>query len=163
MSLLDAPEYDPAPDRRKRNLLIGSLVSVVVLFLLTVGGYAMGHGWLFTNLPAEHRVNTFFNALEARDYNKAFAIYNNDPDWQQHPDKYKDYPETRFQEDWATQDPIKGPVNSYHVDISRTDGDGFWGTGIIVAVTVNGKQRVFMYYVRKSGELTWPAYHELQY
>ena len=163
MTLLNAPTYDERKEKLKRNLLIGSGVTFALLVLLFFGGYIAGHGWLFSNLPAEHRVSTFFAALQAKDYGKAFAIYNNDPDWQQHPDKYKDYPETRFQEDWATQDPIKGPVNSYHVDISRTDGDGFWGTGIIVAVTANGSTRVFMYYVRKTGELTWPAYHQLQY
>ena len=163
MTLLNAPTYDERKENRKKTILISSGVTILLLIILTLGGYILGHGWLFSNLPAEHRVSQFFAALQARDYNKAFGIYNNDPNWQQHPDKYSAYPESRFQEDWATQDPIKGPVNSYHVDISRTDGDGFWGTGIIVAVTVNGSTRVFMYYVRKSGELTWPAYHQLQY
>ena len=54
-------------------------------------------------------------------------------------------------------------MNSYHVDISKTDGSGRFGSGIIVAVKVNGDKKVFMYYVRKDGTLTWPAYHELQY
>jgi len=163
MSLLDAPAYDPAPDRRKRILLIGSLVTIVVLTLLTVGGYAMGHGWLFTNLPAEHRVNTFFNALEAKDYNKAFGIYNDDPEWQQHPAKYSDYPITRFTEDWTTESPVKAPITSHHVDISRTDGSGMFGTGIIVAVRVNGDHKIFMYVSKADGTMTWPAPHILEY
>jgi hypothetical protein len=163
MSLLDAPAYDPAPDRRKRNLLIGSLALIFVLFLLTFGGYAMGHGWLFTNLPTEHRVNTFFNALEAKDYNQAFAIYNNDPAWQQHPGKYSGYPVDRFTEDWTTESPVKAPITSHHVDISRTDGSGFMGSGIIVAVRVNGDHKVFMYVNKKDGSMTWPAQHILEY
>jgi len=163
MSLLDAPAYDPAPDRRKRNLLIGSLITILVLVLLTVGGYAMGHGWLFTNLPAEHRVNTFFNALEAKDYNKAFGIYNNDPDWQQHPAKYSDYPLPRFTEDWTTESPVKAPITSHHVDISRTDGSGMFGTGIIVAVHVNGDHKLFMYVIKADGTMTFPAPHILEY
>jgi hypothetical protein len=163
MTMMDAPAYDERKEKLKNRLLIGSAIAVALLVVLTLGGYMSGHGWLFSNLPAEHRVSEFFAALQAKDYNKAFGIYNNDPDWQQHPQKYKDYPEARFQEDWSTQDPIKGPVRSYHVDISRTDGDGTFGTGIIVAVTVNGDKRVFMYYIRKDGTLTWPAYHELQY
>jgi hypothetical protein len=163
MSLLDAPEYDPAPDRRKRNLFVGSLITIFVLTLLTVGGYAMGHGWLFTNLPAEHRVNTFFNALEARDYNKAFGIYNNDPDWQQHPGKYSDYPLARFTEDWTTESPVKAPITSHHVDISRTDGSGMFGTGIIVAVRVNGEHKLFMYVIKADGTMTFPAPHILEY
>jgi hypothetical protein len=163
MSLLDAPAYDPAPDRRKRNLIIGALITFAVLFLLTLGGYAMGHGWLFTNLPAEHRVNTFFNALEAKDYNQAFAIYNHDPDWQQHPAKYSSYPIGRFTEDWTTESPVKAPITSHHVDISRTDGSGVLGTGIIVAVRVNGEHKVFMYVNKKDGTMTWPAPHILEY
>ncbi len=163
MTLLNAPVYDDRKERLKKGLLIGSGSTFVLLVLLTLAGYMSGHGWLFSNLPAEHRVGEFFAALQAKDYPKAFAIYNNDPNWQQHPDQYKDYPESRFQEDWSTQDPIKGPVNTYHVDISRTDGEGNFGTGIIVAVTVNGDKRVFMYYLRKTGALTWPAFHELQY
>ena len=163
MTLLNAPTYDERKENRKKTVIVSTAVTFALLVVLTLAGYMSGHGWLFSNLPAEHRVGQFFAALEAKDYNKAFAIYNNDPDWQQHPEKYKDYPESRFQEDWSTQDPIKGPVNSYHVDISRTDGDGNFGTGIIVAVTVNGNTRVFMYYIRKTGTLTWPAYHELQY
>jgi len=163
MSLMDAPAYDPAPDRRKRNLFIGSLITIFILILLTVGGYAMGHGWLFTNLPAEHRVNTFFNALEAKDYSKAFGIYNNDADWQQHPDKYSSYPLARFTEDWTTESPIKAPITSHHVDISRTDGSGAFGTGIIVAVRVNGEHKIFMYVMRSDGTMTWPAPHILEY
>jgi len=163
MSLLDAPAYDPAPDRRKRNLLIGSLTTILVLVLLTVGGYAMGHGWLFTNLPAEHRVNTFFNALEAKDYSKAYGIYNNDSDWQQHPGKYSDYPLARFTEDWTTESPVKAPITSHHVDISRTDGSGMFGTGIIVAVHVNGDHKLFMYVIKADGTMTFPAPHILEY
>ena len=163
MTLLNAPAYDERKERLKNASLIGAAITFALLVVLTLAGYIAGHGWLFSNLPAEHRVSTFFAALQAKDYPRAFAIYNNDPDWQQHPDKYKDYPEASFQEDWSRHDPIEGPVNTYHVDISRTDGEGTFGTGIIVAVTVNEKKRVFMYYLRKSGALTWPAFHELEY
>lgn len=163
MTLLNAPAYDERKERLKKATLIGVGVGFALLVVLTLAGYIAGHGWLFSNLPAEHRVSEFFAALQGKDYPKAFAIYNNDPDWQKHPDKYKDYPEARFQEDWSEHDPINGPVHGYHVDISRTDGEGTFGTGIIVAVTVNDKKRVFMYYLRKGGTLTWPAFHELEY
>ncbi len=168
MTLLNAPVYDERKEKMQRNALIGTGVAIVLAILITLGGFIAGHGWAFSNLPAEHRVSEFFAALEAKDYGKAFAIYNNDAEWAQHPEKYKDYPEKRFESDWSTQDPIDGPVNSYHVDISRTDGSGRFGTGIIVAVTVNKSaekagKRVFMYYIRKDGTLTWPAYHEIQY
>ena len=163
MTLLNAPDYDDRKERLKKSLLLGSTLTLAALVVLTLAGYMMGHGWFFSNLPAEHKVNNFFNALEARDYGKAFAIYNNDPDWAQHPDKYKDYPLARFTEDWTTESPVKAPIVSHHVDISRTDGTGYFGTGIIVAVRVNGGKKVFVYYLRHDGTLTYPAIHELQY
>ena len=97
-----------------------------------------------------------------------FAIYNNDPNWQQHPDKFKDYPLDRFTEDWTTESPAGGPILSHHVDISKTDGSGTFGTGIIVAVRVTtsakpGEQKLFLYYIKHDGTLTYPAVHILEY
>jgi hypothetical protein len=164
MSLMDAPVYDPAPDRRKRYLIIGSLVALFMFALLTVGGYTMGHGWLFTNLNAEHHVNNFFKALEAKDYNKAYGIYNNDADWQQHPGKYSDYPLPRFTEDWTTESPVKAPIVSHHVDVSAADGSGLLGSTVIVAVRVNGDHKIFLNYMRSDGTLTCcSATHIIQY
>ena len=163
MDLMNAPEYDARQENLKRNLLIGSGATFVLLVLLTLAGYIMGHGWLFTNLPAEHKVDRFFTALEAKDYDKAYAIYTNDEQWQQHPDKHKDYDLQRFTEDWTTESPVKGPVTKHHVDISRTDGSGTFGTGTIVAVRVNGDNKLFMWVQRSDGTLTEPAPHEILY
>lgn len=163
MDLMNAPEYDARQENLKRNLLIGSGATFVLFVLLTLAGYIMGHGWLFTNLPAEHKVDTFFKALEARDYGNAYAIYINDAQWQQHPDKHKDYDLQRFTEDWTTESPVKGPVTKHHVDISRTDGSGTFGTGTIVAVRVNGDNKLFMWVQRSDGTLTEPAPHEILY
>ena len=163
MTLLNAPEYDSRSDTRNRYLLIGAGVLVALAVVLGMGGFVLGHGWFFSNLPAEHRVGNFFTALEAKDYGKAFAIYTNDPDWQQHPEKHTDYPLQRFTEDWTTESPVKGPIVSHHVDISKTDGSGMFGSGIIVAVRVNGRHKVFMYYIRQDGTLAWPAPHILEY
>jgi hypothetical protein len=52
---------------------------------------------------------------------------------------------------------------SHHVDISKTDGSGMFGSGIIVAVRVNGDKKLFMWYQRSDGTLTEPAPHILQY
>jgi hypothetical protein len=168
MTLLNAPVYDERKEKLKKTLLIASGATIALLILLTLAGFLLGHGWLFTNLPAEHDVNNFFTALEAKDYNKAFAIYNNDPNWQQHPDKFKDYPLDRFTEDWTTESPAGGPILSHHVDISKTDGSGTFGTGIIVAVRVTavgkpGEKKIFLYYIKHDGTLTYPAIHILEY
>ena len=161
MSLLNAPAYDPASDNRKRALFIALASTIALLIILTFAGYMTGHGWLFTNLPAEHKVNHFFDALEAKDYPKAYGIYYNDPSWQQHPQQYSGYPLARFTEDWTTFSPIKEPITSHHVDVSKTDGSGNFGTGIIVAVDVNHGHEIFMYVTRSDGTMTWPAPHEL--
>jgi len=173
MSLLDAPEYDERGERRKLNLVIWSGAAVLLLLLLTFAGYISGHGWLFTNLGAEHRVDKFFDALEAKDYAKAYDIYENG-----HSDS--GYPLARFTEDWTTHSPINAPIISHQVDISKTDGSGMFGTGIIVAVRVNlgdgivpaapgdppntkPGHVIFMYVNRADGTMTWPAPHVLQY
>lgn len=165
-SLMNAPAYNPAKEKRNKYILAGIGISIVLLVILTFVGYVSGHGWLFTNLPAQVKVGHFFDALEARDYSKAYGIYNNDSDWQQHPDKYKDYPLARFTEDWTSYSPIKAAVTRHHVDASATDGTGTFGTGIIVAVNITGSthpegKEIFMYYLRSDGTLTWPAPHEL--
>ena len=163
MTLLNAPEFDSQRETRNRNLLIGAAALVVLVIVIGLGGFMLGHGWFFSNLPIEHKVDAFFNALEAKDYDKAFAIYTNDPSWQQHPDKHADYPIKRFTEDWTTESPAGGPILSHHVDISKTDGSGAFGSGVIVAVRVNGNKKIFMWYQRSDGTLTEPAPHELEY
>ena len=163
MALLDAPQYNAHRENVVKYSLIGAGVTVALLILLTLAGYLAGHGWLFSNLPTEHRVNTFFNALEAKDYSKAFGIYENDPDWTAHPQKHANYDLKEFTEDWTSESPVKKPIVEHHVDISRTDGTGTFGTGIIVAVRVNGENKIFMYVDRKDGSMTWPAPHEILY
>ena len=162
MTLLNAPEYDDRGENRKRNLLISAGVLIAVVVLSCVGGFLLGHGWFFSNLPAEHKVSTFFTALEGKDFPKAYGIYMNDAKWQEHPQKY-DYTLKRFTEDWTSESPVNAPITSHHVDISKTDGTGTFGTGIIVATRVNGDHKLFMFYIKKDGTLTWPAPHELEY
>jgi len=159
---MDAPAYDPTHDRMVKASLIAAGVLIVLAFALGMGGYVAGHGWFFTNLPTEHKVNRFFLALEAQDYEKAYGIYENDAEWKSHPDKFG-YPLKRFIEDWTTESPVKAPITQHHVDISKTDGHGTFGTGVIVAVRVNGDHKVFMYVNKADGTMTWPAPHELGY
>ena len=157
MTLMNAPQYDGRGENLKRNLLIGSGLLLLVLALLVVGGYISGHGWFFLNLPAEHTVSTFLSDLEAKDYAKAYGVWMHDPDWQQHPQRY-DYTIQRFTEDWTTQSDW-GPIKTHHVDISKKTG-----TGIIVAVTVNGSpKKMFMWYERSNKTLTFPAPYHLEY
>jgi hypothetical protein len=171
MTLLNAPVYNEKKERTAKVALISGIAFIFLCVILCLTGFLLGHGWFFSDLPAEHRVNSFFVALEAKDYDKAFNIYNNEDDWRKYPEKHKDYPIQRFTEDWTTASPVDGPILSHHVDISKTDGTTGktidFGSGIIVAVRASSakvqNKKLFMYYVRKDGTLTWPAFHELQY
>jgi hypothetical protein len=157
MTLLNAAPYNARRERLKRNLLIGTPIAILLLAILGVTGFFMGHGWFFLDLPAEHRVSTFLQAVEAQDYTRAYGIWNNDKHWQEHPDRYQGYPFARFQQDWTT-DSDYGPIRSYHVDISKRTG-----TGIIIAVHVNGNPRpMFLWYERSNGTLSYSPL-ELRY
>jgi hypothetical protein len=150
MTLLNAPEFNETKEKRNRNILIGSGVLIIVLGIVALAGFVMGHGWFFVNLPIEHRVGTFLSALQAKDYPRAYGIFYNDPNWQQHPQKYKDYPLERFTEDFTTESDWKGPVTSYHVDFSRRDKGG-----TVVASTINGNTNLTLHYSRKDGTLSF--------
>ena len=153
MTLLNAPEFDDRKEKRKRNLLVGSGITVAAIALLTVAGFLLGHGWFFMNLPVEHRVSVFLSTVEAGDYPKAYGMWVNDADWQQHPDKF-DYKLKRFTEDWTTASDWGGPVKSFHVDVSKRDS-----TGTVVAARINGGgKKVYLKYQRSDGTLSYFPY-----
>ena len=157
MTLLNAAPYDVRKETRNRYLLIGGLVAIALAVVLGVGGFFMGHGWFFSNLPAEHRVSVFLSTLKHQDYDRAYGIWFNDPKWKQHPEVHKTYPIKRFTEDWTTASDY-GPVTSYHVDISRRTG-----TGVIVALHLNGNPKpMFLWYERSNGTLSYSPL-ELEY
>jgi hypothetical protein len=153
MTLLNAPEYDERKENRRRNIWVGSGSFVAVMAVLTLAGFLLGHGWLFTNLPAEHRMNVFLSAVQAGDYPKAYGIFNNDPSWQQHPERYKDYPLQRFTEDFTTESEWGGPIKSFHVDFSKRNA-----TGTVVEATINGTASLTMNIQRSDGTLSFFPY-----
>jgi hypothetical protein len=153
MTLLNAPAFDEQKEARKHNTLIGSGITAALLVVRTGAGVLLGHGWLFMNLPVEHKMHNFLSALQARDYPKAYGIFYNDPNWQQHPDKYKDYPLQRFTEDFTTESEWKGPVTSFHVDFSKRDD-----SGTVVASTINGSTNLTLKYQRSDGTIGFFPY-----
>lgn len=150
MTLLNAPAYNKRREDLKRNVLAGGGILIVVLIFITLIGYVMGHGWFFMNLPAEHRVKVFLETVQQGDYPKAYGMWENDPAWQQHPDQYKDYPLQRFTEDWTTASDWGGPVKTFHVDVSKRNV-----TGTVVASTINGKKRLYLFYNKANGTFTY--------
>lgn len=137
MTLLDAPQYDPARDRRRIVLIISSVMVVLML---------AGLGWYFRYWPQEHVANTFFAALQKQDFETAYAIWMHDPQWKSHQDRYARYPYSEFYTDWGLGGEW-GKINRYEI---------FWagncprpGSGIVVDVVVNQRAEHAQVYVSK--------------
>ena len=130
MTLLDAPNYNARRARLYRNLGIAAAVLVVALAICA---------WFFWNWPQEHRVNRLFAALEAKDFNQAYGIWNNDQNWQQHPDQYKLYDFNRFQQDWGPTSDY-GVIRDHKILMAKTVGNG-----VVIGLTINGgKSPIFL-------------------
>jgi hypothetical protein len=150
MTLLDAPRYDAAGARKRRNLVIGALLCCVVAAIFV---------YTFWDWPEKHRVERFFQAVEAQDFPKAFAIWNNDPDWQQHPQKYVQagYPYGRFLSDWNDQSEY-GKITSHKIIYVTT-----LGNGVLTAVVVNGRKTLLPLFVEhKTHTISFTPYDIVQ-
>jgi hypothetical protein len=133
-TIFTAPQYDPEKARRRRQRILAIVALVVILAAL---------GYLFRNWPYEHRVNNFFELLEKRDFKTAYAMWQNDAAWEQHPDKYPNYPFADFYRDW-------GPGGEWGVIAShQVVGSARTGSGVIVAVRINGRVEAARLWVEK--------------
>ena len=149
MTLLDAKQYDPTRDRRRRNLVIIGIVLVVIL------AWAAYH---YRNYPQRHAVNQFFAAIQAQNFEAAYGIYLNDPDWRQHPQKYSNYPYNEFYQDWGPGGEW-GLVKSFSVDCSLVPSNS---NGVIVEVTVNDRAEHAYLWVDKQDKALHPSPTEIQ-
>jgi hypothetical protein len=138
MTLLDAKEYNPVRERRRRVRFISIIVAVLVV---------LGIAWAYRYWPEEHVVDRFFDALQQQNYETAYGIWNHDPEWKQHPDKYKEYPFNDFYRDWGPGGEW-GLVKSHKIYGAGTPSGG--GSGVIVEVVVNGRSEHARIWVQKS-------------
>jgi hypothetical protein len=138
MTLLDAQQYDPARERRRRIRII---TSCVVIFFIA------GLVWEYRNWPEEHIVDRFFDALQQKNYESAYGIWVHDPDWKQHEEKYKQYPYQDFYRDWGPGGEW-GLIKSHEIYASGAPRGG--GSGVIVEVVVNGRAEHARVWVEKS-------------
>ena len=123
MTLLDAPVYNGRRARLIRNSIIGVLIFAVVAGICT---------WIFWDWPEQHRVNRFLATVEKGDLNAAFVQWNNDPDWRQHPERYKNYSFADFSKDWGIGSDY-GQIRSHKIEITKTVGNG-----VVMGVDING-------------------------
>jgi hypothetical protein len=107
----------------------------------------VGLAWEYHNWPEEHVVDQFFTGLQQKNYEAAYGIWLHDPNWKQHPDKYKQYSFDDFYRDWGPGGEW-GLINSHEIYASGTPKGG--GSGVIVEVVVNGRSEHARVWVEKS-------------
>ena len=138
MTLFQAPEYNPRRDQRRKQIIIIAVLFVLLLAYL---------GWTFRNWREERVVDHFFQAIEHKDYETAYAIWMADPNWKQHPEKFKNYPFGAFELDW-------GPTGEYgtitHHRIAKTFTPKGGGSGVIVVAFLNDRRQPVALWVEKN-------------
>ncbi len=151
MTIFEAQQYDPAKSRRRRNLILMVVTVVIVLGVLF---------WNFRYWPEEHAVDKFFRALQDKQFEQAYAVWLHDPNWKQHPEKYKDYNYDNFVLDW-------GPGGEWgHIQYYKVDGavepprhGASEASGVVVVVTVNGRsEKCHVWVEKKDKTLTFSPY-----
>jgi hypothetical protein len=138
MTLLDAREYDPAKERKKKVRIIFAVVVVLILGFLV---------WWNRFLPEKHVADKFFAALQKQDFDTAYGIYFADPAWAQHLQNHKQYPLNEFRQDWGPGGEW-GIIKSYSIYGTSNCPGG--GSGVVVDVVVNDRAQHAQVYVDKT-------------
>jgi hypothetical protein len=138
MTLLDAPRFDAKKAALQRNLAIAAVV-VEVLAAVLFGMYKLDKPWQLWNWSSDHRVDNFFAAVQSGDLKKAYGLWNNDPQWEQHAAQYKDYDFSQFSKDWGPASDY-GVIKSHTILMATTVGNG-----TVMGVDINGgKTPIFL-------------------
>lgn len=123
MSLMDAPEYDPARGPRIRRRLYAGLAAALVV---AAAVYSL---W---DWPQQRILNHFFALVEQGNYPAAYAAWNHDPEWRQHLSLYTGYTYSDFLKDWGPRGDY-GVIRSHHITMTKTVGNG-----VVMGVDING-------------------------
>lgn len=139
MTLLDAPKYDERRERRKRTILVSVLSLLVVGFVgfWLAAGRPVDWPWKWqTYLVGRFRTAQFLKAVENNEMEKAYGIWEHDPKWQQHPNKYG-YPYHRFIGDWGPGmiENTYGTIHSHKIVAARIHGNV-----LLMAILVNDRK-----------------------
>ena len=154
MTLLDAPKYDEA--RARRRMIVGWSIFAGLVALFIAWWFAAGRPidwpWYWNDhLFGRAAVNRFMTDLEHNDLPKAYGVWMHDSNWQQHPQKYKNYPfsgppgSTSFENDWSPSSPDAEyhGIHSFRIAAAR-----MYGNVLLVAILVNGAKQNAL-------DLTW--------
>jgi hypothetical protein len=140
MTLLDAPVYDEARERRHQLLLYslaGLLLALFVGFWLAASRPVDWPWNWYSHLRGRITADRFLTAVEKNDLPAAYGIWLHDPQWQQHPAQYTAYSFDRFQDDWSSQSPDNdyGAIKSHKIVLATMHGNV-----LLMAILVNGRK-----------------------
>ena len=122
---------DLKAERRRRYAV------TVLAFVVLLAGFGY---WRFRNFGEERRALHFFQALQGKNFEEAYRIWQPTTSY-----KFKD-----FMEDWGDEG-LQGPVESFRIVRSRRRG-----TGVVVEVRVNRGENVRLWVERGDKSLTFP-------
>jgi hypothetical protein len=144
MALMDAKEYDPRPAERRRKIIATVVVAVVAI---SVYLYVTRYN------PEKKVINNFFQAIEQKDFDKAYGIYEGDPDWKQHPEKYATYSVNQFKMDWGPQGDY-GAITNHRIDcaLEPPKKDLTSTTCFVIVVIINNRAEPRSMWVEKKSK-----------
>jgi hypothetical protein len=129
-TLFGAQPYDEAGARRRRFWIAGAILAAIAIAALL---------WFNRYWPEQRRVEQFFVQLQAKNYESAYAIWMNDPNWKQHPEKYSRYGFHAFYLDWGPGGEW-GTVNSYKIVAAQKPRPD--ASGVVIGVRVNQRKKL---------------------
>jgi hypothetical protein len=140
MTLLDAPKFDEAREKRHQVIIYSAAATFLVLLVAwwLVAGRPVDWPWNWNNyFFARATVNSFLTDVEKSDLAAAYGVWIHDKNWQQHPAQNGAYPFSRFQEDWSSTSPDNeyGVIQSHKIALA-----GRYGNGVLVAILINGRK-----------------------
>jgi len=138
MTLLDAKEYHPEKERKRRTQIISAVVFVLLLVF---------SAWWNRFWPEKRIADKFFSSLQKQDFETAYGIYYHDPEWKQHRQNHAQYPFNEFWQDWGPGGQW-GMVKSFHVYGTSNCPGG--GSGVVVDLVVNDRAQHAQLYVDKT-------------
>jgi hypothetical protein len=157
MTLLDAPKFDEARDRRRQLIMYSGagFVFLVILIFWLVAGRPVDWPWSwFSHLAGRSAANHFLGAVEKNDLQKAYAVWVHDPDWQKHPENYNAYPYVRFAQDWSSTSPDNeyGVILTHKIVAARV-----YHNVLLMGIFINGRKSkaLFLTYYPKDHTLNF--------
>lgn len=143
MTIFEAPQIDPR--REARIQLLKRLVVILVIAAVILAPVL----WYFRYWPETHAVDKFLTAIERKDYKQAFAVWNADPNWEQHADRYSNYTFGQFQLDWGPSGDW-GEIKSHMIyGAVAPQSKVTTVSGVVVAAQINGRAQPACLWVEK--------------